>query len=93
MIPRTLPYLSLSVKPALPADACWCLHIGAWDDPEMQVLEGFASSFDAWAFAVANGIGDPASGIPAGKFRKYFNRPPVEPEEKIEQMTLVGLEG
>ena len=76
---------TISVKPALPVGEDWCLHIGAWDDPDRQVLEGFASSFDAWAFAIAHGLVDPARLIPSS-FRKCFNRP--KPEQ-IEQMRLV----
>lgn len=76
---------TISVKPALPAHESWCLHIGAWDDPEKQVLEGFASSFDAWAFAIANGMVDPARLIPS-KFRQSFNCPKAETQ--VEQMAL-----
>lgn len=65
---------AISVKPDLPVGEDWCLHVGVWSDPDRQVLRGFASSFDAWAFAIAHGLDDPAAMIPA-KFRQGFNKP------------------
>ena len=78
---------AISAKPALPSDEAWCLHIGDWDDPDKQVLEGFASSFDAWAFAIAHGLVDPARLIP-WKFRQSFNCPKPESPAVVEQMKM-----
>ena len=81
--------LVISVKPALSPGPSWCLHIGAWHDPDHVTLEGFASGWDAWAFAVAHGIGDPSADHPEFA-RKQFNRPPAPPpeEDTIHQLSL-----
>lgn len=64
----------------------YSLHIGRWDDPERMVLRGFDSAFDAWAFAICNGLDDPNEGVPE-KFRQWTNKPKADvlPEG---QMTL-----
>jgi len=67
----------------------YCLHIGAWDDPEKMVLQGFDTMFDAWAFAICHGLDDPYLLIPE-KFRQWTNKPKPELEVLQEgQMTLL----
>jgi len=59
-------------------NAGYSLHIGRWDDPDRQVLDGFDSWWDAWAFAVTHGLPDPLERVPA-KNRRWTNSPPPPP--------------
>ena len=72
---------AISVKPALYPGPSWCLHYDG------NVLEGFASAWDAWAFAVAHGLDDPTAMHPDG-MRQWTNRPPAEVDAEPVQMNL-----
>jgi hypothetical protein len=71
---------TISSSPMAPAGGRYNLHIGAWNDPDRIFLPGFPTVWDAWAFAVCNGLGDP---LP-GNNRKSTLRPP----EIIEQVGM-----
>lgn len=73
---------------SLPQGGGFNLHIGHWAHPERCVLDGFETSFDAWAFCVAHGIGDPAAGIPP-KVREWCNKPVAVEEVEPVQMVLL----
>ena len=66
-------YACIAVKPGAQAGEKWCLHIGAWDDPDFVHLCGFETSFDAWAFCVAHLMIDPlrSAGIHEARLRKW----------------------
>lgn len=66
----------ISCKPSAPAGERYCLTFGAWNDPDRISLQGFATAWDAWAFAVAHTMEDPA---PPQVSREWTNKPP-EPE-------------
>jgi hypothetical protein len=67
----------LSVKPG----EGWCLHYGGWDTPDAIHLEGFESSFDAFAFLFAHlsiDISVFGDHKPVGRWWTF--KPPVDKE-------------
>ena len=54
----------------------WNLHYQV--NGEWLIMEGFYDAWDAWAFAVCNGMGDPLLGKVPDRFRAWTFRPPVE---------------
>jgi len=59
------------------------LYIGAWNDPDKIILEGFETSWDAWAFAICNGMNDP---MPPTKSNRRRTCSP--PPKKIYQLEM-----
>jgi hypothetical protein len=68
------PIITLFVKPGNGEFDGWGLSFGAWDNPDHFVLEGFESSFDAWAFCFVHYGIDLTAGDKDNN-RKWTNRP------------------
>lgn len=74
------PAPTIFCSPGAPAGERYGLVFGAWDDPDQLWLLGFATAFDAWCFAVAHTMEDPA---PQQVSREWtYNQPEPEPVQR-----------
>ena len=64
---------TLTCRPDAQVGEKWGLYFGSYNDPDMVILEGFETIFDAWVFAVAHTMIDPCENTPA--HRQWTNCP------------------
>ena len=77
---------TLTCKPDAQVGEKWGLYFGSYDDPDVVILEGFETAFDAWAFAVAHTMIDPCGD--SHTRGRWTNRPKEVKPKQMKMFTV-----